>query len=311
MIPPGRLIDIGGRRLHLLAAGEGAPTVALESGGGGGSSVQDWPVLRRVARFARCLAYDRAGLGWSDPAPGPRTFEAMAQDLDELLAAAGERPPFVLVGGSFGGLVVRAYARRFPEPVAGLVLVDAAEEAKYFATMAAMRPRHEAELREAAARAARGELAAEAEPAIRAGGFDAATRAAMLWVLNRPEHFEASLAELSAIDAVPSERRGAGGFGTLGERPLIVLSHGAPYAGEMAAWEDGWAEAQARLAALSSASAHLVARANGHSIALENPGLVAAAIEAVVRAVRGEALDVSGAAAKARGGRGRSGGSPG
>ncbi|HSV02854.1 MAG TPA: alpha/beta fold hydrolase [Phenylobacterium sp.] len=300
MNPPGQLIDIGGRRLHVVAAGEGAPAVVLESGGGGGASVQDWPVLRRVARFARCLAYDRAGLGWSDPPTAPRSFEAMADDLAALLAAVGEPGPIVLVGGSFGGLLARAFAQRFPATVAGMVLVDAAEEAKYFATMAAMRPLHEAELREAARRAASGALAREAEPAIRAAGRDEATQAAMLWVLRRPEHFTASLDELAAIGLATSAQRAAGGFGGLGDKPLVVLSHGRPYAGEMAVWENGWAEAQARLAALSTHSAHVVAETNGHSIALENPVLVAAAIRAVARAVRGAPLDLSDVRRRAR-----------
>lgn len=122
----------------------------------------------------------------------------------------------------------------------------------------------------------------------------------MLWLLDRPGHFEASLAELAAIDRTTPAQRAAGGFGELGETPLVVLSHGRPYAGEMAAWEDGWDAAQGRLAALSSRGAHVVAEANGHSIALENPGLVAAAILAVVRSVRGEPLDLSDVRRRAR-----------
>ncbi|HXQ45150.1 MAG TPA: alpha/beta hydrolase, partial [Caulobacteraceae bacterium] len=98
MDAPGEMIDIGGRRLHLLRRGQGSPTVILESGGGGGSSTQDWPLLARVARFTHALSYDRAGLGWSDPPPAPRTFNGMAGDLDALLAAAKESAPFVLVG---------------------------------------------------------------------------------------------------------------------------------------------------------------------------------------------------------------------
>jgi pimeloyl-ACP methyl ester carboxylesterase len=128
MDAPGEMIDIGGRRLHLLRRGQGVPAVILESGGGGGSSTQDWPLLGRVARFTHALSYDRAGLGWSDPAPAPKTFNGMAGDLDALLVAAGESPPFVLVGGSFGGLLVLAFCRRFPAKVAGAVILDAADE---------------------------------------------------------------------------------------------------------------------------------------------------------------------------------------
>lgn len=291
--PPGDLIDIGGRRLHCVRAGTGGPTVVLESGGGGGSSPQDWPVLNLVAPITRCLAYDRAGLGWSDPAAEPRTYDGMARDLEALLTAAGEPPPFVLVGASFGGLLVRAYARLHPDKVAGMVLVDAAEEEKYFSTMPAMREVHDEELRSNADRARRGELRAEIEPVLRRGPFDAPTTAAILHILGLGGHFEASLLELQAIDRVPERDRGAGALGDLGDRPLVVVSHGKPYVGATAVWEDGWDDAQRRLAALSTRGQHIIAATNGHSIALENPRLVAACIAAVVGAVRGGPLDLT------------------
>src|SRR5579871_3943020 len=166
MQAPGEMIDIGGRRLHLLRRGEGAPTVVLESGGGGGSSTQDWPVLTRVAGFTRALSYDRAGLGWSEPPTTPRTFAGMAADLDRLLTAAGESPPFVLVGGSFGGLLVSGFCRRCPSKVAGAVFLDAPDETKYFPTMRRMLPVHRAELEREAQRAERGDVLADAEPLI-------------------------------------------------------------------------------------------------------------------------------------------------
>jgi len=286
------MIDIGGRRLHLRRAGEGAPAVIVESGGGGGSSVQDWPVLARVARFTHALSYDRAGLGWSDPAPAAKTFDGMAGDLDALLRSAGERPPFVLVGGSFGGLLVLAYCRRFAAKVAGVVFLDTADEAKYFPTMRRMLPVHEAELRQEADRAERGEILAEAEPAILAAkGLDQITKAGMRHVLGLRSHFEAALDELrAATRATPRDVEPAKP-GSLGDRPLIALSAGRSVQG--AAWQDGWGAAQDRLAALSRQGVHVVAEKNGHSLALENPKLVAAAIEAVVRATRGEPFDVS------------------
>ena len=140
----------------------------LESGGGGGSSTQDWPLLGQVARFTRALSYDRAGLGWSDPPPAPRTFNGMPGDLNALLAAANESPPFVLVGGSFGGLLVQSYCRLFPAKVAGAITLDSADPAKYFPTMRRMMPVHEADLRLEAERAERGEVLAAAEPSIAA-----------------------------------------------------------------------------------------------------------------------------------------------
>jgi pimeloyl-ACP methyl ester carboxylesterase len=288
------MIDLGGRRLHVVRRGGGSPTVVFESGGGGGSSAQNWPVLRRVAAFTRAVAYDRAGLGWSDPAPRTPTFEGMARDLEALLRASGETPPYVLAASSFGGLPARTFCRLFPGEVAGLVLVDTAEEEKYFATLPRFRDALEAELRRAAQEAASGALRRAQEPSmLAAGGLDNGEKAALAAVLDRPGHFEGSLAELKAVDAVGSMQRRAGGFGDLGERPLVVLSHGKPYTGDYAVWEDGAAAAQDRLAQLSKQGRHIVARANGHSIGLENPDLVAAAIEAVVNAVRGSAFDCS------------------
>jgi pimeloyl-ACP methyl ester carboxylesterase len=294
MLAPGEMIDIGGRRLHLLRRGEGSPPVILESGGGGGSSTQDWPLLSRVERFTHVLSYDRAGLGWSDPPPAPRTFDGMAGDLDALLAAAKESPPFVLVGGSFGGLLVQAYSRRFPARVAGAVILDAPDPAKYFPTMRRMMSVHEAELRLEADRAERGEVLAEAEPLVAAAtGLDEMTKAAMRHVLGLRSHFEAALDEIQAAGRATSEEMTSGPPGSLGERPLIVISAGRAAADPEPAWQEGRAETQARLTALSRRGVHIVAEDNGHSLALANPRLVAAAVEAVVRAARGAAFDVS------------------
>jgi pimeloyl-ACP methyl ester carboxylesterase len=288
------LIDIGGRRLHVLAVGQGSPAVVFESGGGGGSAVQDLVVQRRVSAFARAIIYDRAGLGWSDPPPPGRSFLERADDLHALLKATGEAPPYVIVGASFGGLTARAFSHRYPDEVAGMVLLDAAEEQKYFPTMARMRAWHEDELKAEAGRAASGELRRQAEPLVRrARGFTEQEKTWLLEILDRPSHFLAALEELSAIDATPPEMRVAGGFGRLGDKPLIVLSADKPVTGDMAVWQEGAAEAQARLAALSSNCAHITGVGLGHSIALERPALVAAAVEAVIKAAAGAPLDTA------------------
>lgn len=292
--PPSELVDIGGRRLHYFSAGAGSPTVVFESGGGGGSSIQDLPVMRLVSAFARAIVYDRAGLGWSDPAPPGRTFLDRAGDLHTLLKLAEAPPPYVLVGASFGGLLARAYARRYPQDVIGMVLVDAAEEGKYFPTMARMRAALEQMLIVEARRAESGELRRNLEPRLqRARWFNEDEKLWALEVVSRASHFQAALEELTAIDGTPPEMTKAGGFGSLGDRPLIVLSRDQPLTGDMAPWEDGADLAQRRLASLSSNSRHIVAAGLGHSIAVESPPLVAASVAAVLQAVAGNALDTT------------------
>jgi pimeloyl-ACP methyl ester carboxylesterase len=137
--PPGELVDIGGRRLHIECKGNAKrPVVILEAGlsqftaHSGLGKAQDL-----IAAFARVCIYDRAGLGWSDPVPGARTQQDMVEDLHKLLRAKKLNGPFVLAGHSMGGLLVRLYARRYPKDVAALVLMDATSESYNFAPGAA------------------------------------------------------------------------------------------------------------------------------------------------------------------------------
>jgi pimeloyl-ACP methyl ester carboxylesterase len=126
--PPGSLIDVGGRRVHVELAGRGSPCVVLEAGFPGGSSI-DWSLVAPlIAEFATVLAYDRAGLGGSEPGPRPRTMSRIATELRDLIDALGLRAPFVLVGHSGGGLIVRTFREIYPDLVSGLVLVDPSHE---------------------------------------------------------------------------------------------------------------------------------------------------------------------------------------
>lgn len=127
--PPGRLIDVGGHRLHIWCVGSGAPTVVLEAGLGGSSAVWGF-VQPEVARFTRVCSYDRAGMGYSDPGPSPRTARRLAHDLAVLLERTGITEPAVLVGASIGGFPVRIFASERASRVAGVVLVDATHEAR-------------------------------------------------------------------------------------------------------------------------------------------------------------------------------------
>jgi pimeloyl-ACP methyl ester carboxylesterase len=121
--PPGRLVDLGGRRLHLHCTGSGSPAVIVENGNGG-FSIDFAPVQPEVAKFTQICTYDRAGYAWSDAGPAQGTVEQTMDDLHLLLRTAGIRPPYVLVGASIGGIFTRAYQRRYPDEVAGMVLDD-------------------------------------------------------------------------------------------------------------------------------------------------------------------------------------------
>jgi len=121
--PRGHLVDIGGRKLHILCSGQGSPTIILVAGAG--AFAIDWNLVQlRIDSTTRVCSYDRAGLGWSDSGYAEETLEETISDLHKLLQAAGEKPPYILVGASIGGIFVQAYQRAFPNEVAGLVFTN-------------------------------------------------------------------------------------------------------------------------------------------------------------------------------------------
>jgi pimeloyl-ACP methyl ester carboxylesterase len=124
--PPGALVDVGGYRLHMLCAGSGSPAVILDAGLGG-SSFEWQKVVASAATFTRVCAYDRAGQGFSDPGPAPRTSEQISREVSALLRAT-RTAPAIAVGASVGGWHMRVFASTHPEEVSGLVLVDASHE---------------------------------------------------------------------------------------------------------------------------------------------------------------------------------------
>jgi pimeloyl-ACP methyl ester carboxylesterase len=259
--PPGRMIDIGGRRLHLLCTGQGSPTVVLDAGLGDGLGT--WRhVQPGVARTTRVCSYDRAGYGWSDPGPRPRTTRMVAADLDALLRASGERSPYVLVGHSLGGLFVRQYAEGAPAAVAGLVLVDSSHEEQE-PPVALMRW------------TVRGLMAA----GVRRFFFDY-DDAGMDAVYSNNRTRAAIVDEFNAIAESQREARGRV-HPSFGDRPLVVLTAGTNDS-------DWWRAFQRELTGRSRNSRQIIAEGVGHNVQVEAPALVVSAIADVVQQVRGD-----------------------
>lgn len=124
-LPPGKLFDVGGYHLHLYTVGEGSPTIIIDHSLGG---IEGYFLVEKLAKLGRVCIYDRAGYGWSEHSPHPRTSSQIVTELDTLLTEANIQPPYILIGNSFGSYNVRLYAHRFPEKVMGMVLTDGLHE---------------------------------------------------------------------------------------------------------------------------------------------------------------------------------------
>jgi pimeloyl-ACP methyl ester carboxylesterase len=305
---PGQLIDVGTHRLHVCRAGTGTPTVVFDSALAG--SVLSWILVQpEVARYAGTYSYDRAGHGWSDAGPMPRTLGRICDELHRLLQQADVRPPIVFVGHSYGGLVAQLYASRYPGEVGGMVLVDPAHAKDWVHVSDRERHRLETGIRlcrrgAAVARLGLGRLVSSLvglgafagarmlTAAISGGALSREHEEILapilflpphvrpllrrMWV--RPEFFEAVGSQMEtlrgdAAELLAIENR------SYGDLPLIVLSSSNP--------EPSRIFDQERLAALSSRGRHIVASRSGHWIPLEEPELVIQAIHEVIEQVRG------------------------
>ncbi len=274
--PPGALVDIGaGRRLHVECKGPaGGPTVIVEAGlsqftaHGSYGAAQD-----SIATFARVCTYDRAGLGWSDPATDERTHDAMVDDLRALRTALRIRGPLVLVGHSMGGLLVRRYAQRFPGDVQAVVLVDATPEAALFTEAAAAERRALVEKIDAGLRTA--------TPGVPVVPMSPGTAPEVMLAFT-PEVLQGVRQEYAAIDRVPAILRGDRGYGTLGDRPLVVVRRGRT-ATPPTPEDERWRTWQESLLSLSSRSRMVVAERAGHAIPYDRPDVIATVVRDLLR----------------------------
>jgi pimeloyl-ACP methyl ester carboxylesterase len=269
---PGTLRDVGDHDLHIDCRGEGAPTVVLFNGLGEFSA--SWArIVDGVAPTTRVCAYDRAGQGWSDDAQHPQDGVAAAEDLHALLAAAGENGPFVLAGHSIGGPYAMTYADRFPDDVAGLVLLDSTSPRQFDAI-----PSYP--LQYALMRRAYGVLPALARMGLGtllAGSHLPADDAAPVDAMAAtPRAARNARDELTVL---PDTFREARSLTTLGDRPLVVLT-----SAENADDTDGWEQAQERMAELSTDSVHSDA-ATSHAGMVEDEEGAAASVQAIASVV--------------------------
>jgi pimeloyl-ACP methyl ester carboxylesterase len=309
--PPGRLVDVGGYRLHLNCTGAGRTAVVLIAGAGDFSF--DWSLVQTPAsRFARVCSYDRAGLAWSDLGPTPRTMRQDAYELRTLLANAGLKPPYVLVGHSIGGLIARVYAAQYPREVAGVVLVDSTTEdttLNYQGKLVRIRETAKGSPVPAVQTLASSPPKPPTEDDLKQAEFNRqvfgppkieppfdrlprAVRAWRLWALSNPKLSAATedfwAEELRELhEARAREPRQLSGL------PLLVLVGGRQEKTPPGVTAEEWQrlseekrQQKESLAGLSTAGRLRVAERSGHHIQLEEPGLVVEAIREVVRPAR-------------------------
>ena len=304
--PPGALGSVGNHRLHYRCDGAGTPAVILEAGIAASSLT--WSRVQPVIARSTCVcSYDRAGLAWSDPASSARSTPALVSELRRLLEYGGLQAPYVLVGHSFGALIIRAFARAHPADVAGLVFVDPLHPEEWCDPS----PHQRQMLRGGIFLSRVGGVLARLGVvrlclALLSGGAPGAPRrfsrlfgrtaAALLehmvgevqklppdvlpsvqahW--SNPKAFRGMWQHLAAMPGCCADlARGADAFGDL---PIVVLSAGARDA--------RWLAADARLAHTSSKGRHIVSPHSGHWVHLDDPGLVIEAIHSVIRQLPG------------------------
>jgi pimeloyl-ACP methyl ester carboxylesterase len=281
LLMTGRLVDVGGHKLHIDCTGTGSPTVVLEPGLGEPSTAMAW-IAPAVATTTRVCVYDRAGRGWSESASGPQDGVEVATDLHTLLKRAGERGPFVLAGHSAGGLYVLNFAHLFPTGVAGVVLLDSMSPDQY-TKISGWPAFYEGYRRYSAvlpslSRFGIGRIIYGSGY----GGLPARVRDEERAFLATPRGARSARDEFSEIRTAMKEARS---LTTLGDTPLFVLTAEKGALG-------GWIAAQNKLAALSTNSVHRLLPNVEHSMLNEDKDTAAEstrAINDVVEAVRNNA----------------------
>jgi pimeloyl-ACP methyl ester carboxylesterase len=304
-----RLVDVDhGRRLNLYCLGTGSPTVVFDAGLGGDTSSWD-TVQAAVAQHTQACAYDRAGLGFSDPATRPNTSANAVDDLQRLLPAAGIKPPYILVGHSAGGLNMRLFAYEHEAEVAGMVLVDPSHEdeepdALQILDQAARAKQEQADA-EQLEKKSQCVVAAESRRLVRGSPLyiqcipgtephwsDAMNRA-MARRNARPSYQRATYSELKNFDTESADELRTARH-NLGDMPLIVLTSAPrpPKPGQSQAERERlnvlWETLHDQIAAESTRGASFIVLGAGHFIQWDKPQAVVDAILKVLAQARGQ-----------------------
>lgn len=278
---PGQLVSAGAFRVNLYCTGQGSPTVVLEAGLA--DSLDTWKGLQPdIARFARVCSYDRAGYGYSDRGPMPRTSERIASELHTALISAGEKPPYLLVGHSFGGFNVRVFNGKYSDQVSGLVLIDATQEGQYRMLPRAWNKLRAATLRRAQRQAFWAPLYIDlgiAHLQLRLQRKQAPP------VLLQSKYIQARTSEFENIEVSAEQARKSD---HIGDKPLVVLTagrvidaglKGALSEADQMAYEKTWVnDLQLRLARLSNRGRRVLVADSGHDMPSDRPDAIVTAV---------------------------------
>lgn len=265
---PGERFDLGGYQVHIYCQGEGSPTVIVDAGLGDDST--DWlPVQSGVSANSRICVFDRPGYGWSDFGPQPRNSMRIAFELETLLARAEIKPPYIMVGHSFGGYNIRVFTANHPEQVQGMVLVDASHEDQYERFQISLPQNYNRRSNI---------LILPKTP----GGEAHMNKPQVL----RERAFHAARAEISSLS---DSARQVQQHRKLPNIPLVIVSRGKPeWFGDLSQQtrEKTWTDLQQELYLLSTKSQHVFANESGHDIPQYQPQIIIDAINNVIEQSR-------------------------
>lgn len=267
--PPGQLVDVGGYRLHIHCLGSGSPTVVIVAGAGDWSTSWGGTVQREVAKTTRVCTYDRGGLGWSEAAPDPGDAAQFANELHTLLQNANAQAPYVLVGHSLGGFIVRIFAHEYASEILGVVLIDSMNPKQVTQSLSNTAAQN-VSIQSWLARFGIVRLI------IKLGFFPNVPEPAYYPLYVRPGSLYASANEYKQLPASAAE---AAAVKTFGDLPLIVLT------AKLNPISD-WPEWQTELLELSSNSQHLFAENSGHNVPVDEPEAAVATILKMIQQVR-------------------------